>query len=197
MVRISKLSRPIPRWFTFRPMIPGWFTAIQSWPGRDGIRTRESGLAVRIFRSVSASESAGLAVSDGAGDTGDLTGTTTTLFTTTAGIIRIAGRSITGATSAAADLSVAQLSTAESEHGRSRAIARRRADMRPPAVRAVYAQALSAATIMAESRAVMRHADDPASEAAEAFTAVVADMAAAGVTKLSQDDRTRKIELTN
>src|SRR6202041_2841456 len=59
MVRISKLSRPIPRWFTFRPMIPGWFTAIQSWPGRDGIRTRESGLAVRIFRSVSASESAG------------------------------------------------------------------------------------------------------------------------------------------
>jgi len=30
-----------------------------------------------------------------------------------------------------------------------------------------------------------------------AFVAVVADTAAAGATKLSQDDRTRKIELTN
>lgn len=70
--------------------------------------------------------------------------------------------------------------------------------MRRLAARAVYAPALSAATIMAESRAVMHPADDPAlEEAAEVFTAAVADMVAAGVTKLSQDDRTQKIELTN
>jgi hypothetical protein len=42
----------------------------------------------------------------------------------------------------------------------------------------------------------MLPADDPASVAAVAFMAA-ADTAAAGVTKLSQDDRTRKIELTN
>src|ERR1700733_4665852 len=197
MARISRLSRLTPQWFMFRPMIPGWFTAIPSWPGRDGIRTLESGSAALICRSVSASESAGLAGSDGAGDTGDLTGIITTRSSITAAISHIAGRSITGATSAAVESRVAQPSMAEWERGPSKEAARRLADTRRLAGRAAYVRAPSAATITAGSRAAMLPAGGPASVAAVAFMAAVADTAAAGVTKLSQDDRTRKIELTN
>src|SRR5580704_15612423 len=73
----------------------GWFTGRQWSRGRDGIRTRGSGLAGRISRLGSASTwagSAGLAVD---GRIGALTGTTITRSITMCAITRTATRSIT------------------------------------------------------------------------------------------------------
>jgi hypothetical protein len=88
-------------------MIPGWFMDIPSWPGRDGTRTPESGLAAHICRLESVSESVSLEVLDGAGVTGDLIGTTTTQFTTTTGTTPEATRFTTGAITTAAEASEA------------------------------------------------------------------------------------------
>src|SRR5271157_4163289 len=98
MARTLTLSPLTPMWFTFRPITPGWFTDIPSWLGRDGIRIPESGLAVRISISESASESAGTAALAGAGAIGDSIGITDTRCMAAAGITRTAERFITGAT---------------------------------------------------------------------------------------------------
>src|SRR5208337_3056053 len=81
-----------------RPITRGWFTAIPSWLGRDGIRIREFGLAARISISESASESAGTAALAGAGAIGDSIGITDTQGITAAGTTPEAERFITGAT---------------------------------------------------------------------------------------------------
>lgn len=67
------------------PMIPGWFTEVPSWRGRDGTRIPESGMAVLTSRSELVSESVSSAAMDGAGLAGDLTGMTDTRPITTTG----------------------------------------------------------------------------------------------------------------
>src|SRR5277367_4455800 len=151
---------------------------IPSWPGRDGIRIQESGLADLISRSDSALESAGSADLDGDGDIGDLTGTTITQCLTTADIFRAAGRFITATTSGAESRAV-RLSMAESEPVRSRETGRRPVDTLLLAVRVAYARACSAATITVESPEAILPADAPASAAGRA---VVAERMAAEVT---------------
>src|SRR5271170_5843177 len=84
--RRLKLTLPTRTPFTFRPTIRGWFTDIPSWLGRDGIHIPESGLAARICHLDSALESAGMAVSVGAGVIGDSIGVADTQSTIMAGI---------------------------------------------------------------------------------------------------------------
>jgi len=57
-------------------MILGWFTAVRSRRGRGGIRIPESGMAARIFRSESDTESATSEVTAGAGIIGGPIGIT-------------------------------------------------------------------------------------------------------------------------
>src|SRR5579863_809490 len=92
----SILCRATPKLFTSRRTIPGWFTDIPSWHGRGGTRTPESGLAVRTFRSGSASESAGSAALDGAGAIGASIGTADIQFMAAPGTTRAAAYFTTG-----------------------------------------------------------------------------------------------------
>src|ERR1035438_9894959 len=85
-IRTSQLSLPTPRSCMYPRTIRGWFTGIQSWRGRDGIRILEFGLVARISHSESASQSGGSEVLVGDGVVGDSTGITTTQGLTTAGI---------------------------------------------------------------------------------------------------------------
>ncbi len=149
-------------WFTFRRMIPGWFTGIPSWRGQDGIRTLESGLGARIFRSELALESDGGAVLDGDGVIGDSTGITITRDSAVEGTTPGAGRSITGAHMLAADLLVAVVSTVPEELDHSMETGRRLEDMLRRAARAECARAPSAATTAAEKRGASRRAAGPA-----------------------------------
>jgi hypothetical protein len=73
-------------------MIHGWFTDIPSSRGRGGTRIPESGMPARTSHLELASESAFLAVLDGAGLIGDLIGTTATPSITTTGTTRRAER---------------------------------------------------------------------------------------------------------
>ena len=188
--------------FTSPPMILGWFTETPSWRGRVGTRILESGLAVRISRLESASESAGSEVLGGAGVIGDSIGITDTQFMTTTGTTPRAGRSTTGTasteievgaavtvTGTAAELvaaatqrtglplaGAAELTTVPAQHpGLSTETLRLIADTANPAARAASARAPSAATSMAERPEAIRHVEAPA-WVAEDFAA--ADLAA-------------------
>ena len=77
----------------------GWRTELPSWPGRDGIRIPEFGLAVRSCRGVAASGSVGSAVMDGVGITGDSIGVADTRRMAAADTTRGATLFITGAVS--------------------------------------------------------------------------------------------------
>src|ERR1700727_2336905 len=79
-------------------MIRGWSTEIPSSRGRGGIRIPASGLAVRLCRSDSASESVGSAALDGAGAIGDSTGITITQLLIMVGTTLGAPRSTTETT---------------------------------------------------------------------------------------------------
>jgi hypothetical protein len=177
-------------------MIRGWFMEIPSWRGRVGIRIPESGLTVRISRLASASESAGTAVSDGVGITGDSIGITGTQSTATAGTIPAATRFITGPILGGVDSGAADSTTAamaETGSAAETAADSRTAPDRPPGlstetgklpedtlnleVRAVCARAPSAATTMAAKPGAFPHAEVPVSAARTA----VADLTEADV----------------
>jgi hypothetical protein len=152
-------------------MILGWFTDIRWWPGRDGIRIRESGLADLISHSESALESGGGAGLDGDGVIGDSTGITTTRDLTAGGTTPEAERFITGAPMLAADLLVAVVSTGPVEGpDLLMETGRRLEDMLRRAARAGCARVLSAATITADRPGVSHRVEAPAS--VEGFTAV-------------------------
>src|SRR5271169_280837 len=137
--------------------IHGWFTDIPLWRGLGGIRIRGYGLAARISRSESASQSVGSEVLAGDGVIGASTGITTTQCITTAGITRGAERFTTGAV-----LVEQQRRVAVRRPGRSTEIGRRLADMLRHAVRAACARAPSAATAMADRQGVIPHGEAPA-----------------------------------
>jgi hypothetical protein len=128
------------------------------------------------FRSESASESGGSAVSDGAGVIGDSTGITITPCLTTADTFPVAQRFITGAISIAAERTVAESAVAElsivpvREPGLSAETTGPPADTPRPAAKAGSARVPSAATSVAERLGAFPRAEAPASAAAEDFT---------------------------
>src|ERR1700723_472965 len=128
--------------FMSPPMIRGWCTAVQLWPGRAGIRIPEFGMEARTSRSELVLELASSVALDGAGAIGDLTGITIMRFTTTAGTTPVAARFITGTISTAAEAIGAAVSTGPAEApGLSMETARLLEDMRNPAARVARAQA--------------------------------------------------------
>ena len=177
--------------FTSLRMIHGWFTDLPWSSGRDGTRIPESGTAAPTSHLELASESASLAVLDGAGPIGDSTGTTTTQPFITTGISRRAGRFITatliieGAADfvrtrglARVDPGAAKFSTVRGEPpDLSREAHRRREDSPNHAVKAESAPAPSATTTMAGSLGVIRRAEAPvlAAEESEAEAVVAVD----------------------
>src|SRR5208282_2631009 len=112
---MSTLSRLIPMWFTSRPITRGGFTDIPSRRGRDGIRTREFGLAARTSISGSASESVISEVLAGAGVIGDSIGVADTQCLAAAATTRGAERFITGAISTAEQARAAELTAVRAE----------------------------------------------------------------------------------
>ena len=84
-------------------MIPGWFTGIPLWRGRDGTRIPEFGLAARTFRSGWVLESASSEVLGGAGIVGDAIGVAVSQLLAAAGTTPGATRFITGAASTEAE----------------------------------------------------------------------------------------------
>jgi len=161
--------------FTSLHTIPGWFTDIPLWPGRDGIHIPESGLAGRTFRSELVSESAGTAALDGAGVGGDSTGVADIHFMAAAGTTPTATPFTTGA------ISTGEARERESITVQARCpdlsmetVRRLEATLLNPTVRAVFARALSAATIMADKPGVIHPVEAPAS-VAEDFTVVAAE----------------------
>jgi hypothetical protein len=138
------------------------------------------------FRSESASESGGSAVSDGAGAIGDSTGITITPCLTTADTFPVAQRFITGAISIAAERTVAESIVAElsivpvREPGLSAETTGPPADTPSPAAKAGSARVPSAATSVAERLEAFPRAEAPASAAAEDFTGAGVTLAAEG-----------------
>ena len=179
------LSLPTPMWFTSLRMTRGRFMDIPSRRGRDGIRIPESGLAARIFRSGSASESVGSEVLDGAGVIGDSIGAADTQCLAAAGTSPGAERFITEAPSPAAEAHAAELlahAAGAQPPILSTETGKRPADTPPLAARAASAQAHSAAMVMADRPRAIHHAEAPAWErvaAAERVVAVVVERAAA------------------
>src|SRR5580698_6924041 len=170
-----------------QPTIRGWFTDIPSWPGRDGIHTPESGLAVPTFHSESASESAGSAA--GAGIIGDSIGTTTSFSITTRHTTPTAELFITAAITTMAQSRTAMFTTVPAQPpGLSTAIARQLEDTLNRAVRAVSAPALTAAMTMADRCGVTRPAEAPV-WAVVALAEVEDLTAAAGIIDRREKDR--------
>src|SRR5580692_1312153 len=164
-------------------MIRGWSTEIRSWRGRDGIRILGSGSAVLTCRSDSASESVGSAALGGVGVIGDSTGITITQLSTMVGITPGAGRFTTETPTTEVEADAVDLMAGAADSATipeqlpdlSTEIAELPEDTPSPAIRAASAQVHSAATTMAERRGATRHAEAPASVAAEAFTAAEAE----------------------
>jgi hypothetical protein len=132
-----------------------------------------------------ASESASSAVLDGDGVIGASTGMADTQCITAAGTSLAAERFTTGAISTAAESRAAARSVPGLERGLSRETGRRLADTLHLVVRAAYARARSAATIMVESQGAIRHAEGPA---------WVAGALAEGLMAAAVVDRTRSFE---
>src|SRR5579863_10252809 len=176
----SILCRATPKLFTSRRTIPGWFTDIPSWHGRGGTRTPESGLAVRTFRSGSASESAGSAALDGAGAIGASIGTADIQFMAAPGTTRAAAYFTTG-TLFTGEGRVPEFITVLAQcPDPSTETARLREGTLHLAVRAVSAPvAPSVVTTAGERPGAFRRAETPASAAgfmgAVAATAVVVE----------------------
>src|SRR5208282_5894473 len=173
-------SSPLsPMWFTSRRITHGWFTDIPSWLGRAGIRTRESGLGGRIFRSDSVSESAGSAVLDGDGVIGASTGITTPCCLTTAGTSHGAELFIIGAITTGAALRAGVLmahapeliTIPERGPGLSTETGRRLADTQHLTARAASTRAHTVAMAMADRPGAFRHADRRASAGEQRLTA--------------------------
>jgi hypothetical protein len=136
----------------------------------------------------SVSELAFSAVLDGAGLSGDSIGITDTQCITTTGTTRGATRSTTVAISTEVAAFAAEVSLGAAEFttvlarrtGLSTGTPARLGDTLHPAVKAAFDPAPSAATIMADTHGANRHAEDPASVAAELVVVVVAVAAGIG-----------------
>ena len=175
--------------FTFRPTTLGWFTDPQSIRGHIGTRIPEFGMAARTSRSETASESVGGEVLGGAGGIGDSIGITVTQRMATTGTTPGAIRFTTEAITIEEEVSAALLPSCVAEDfaaamlftttragppNPSTEIPGLLEDMLNPAVKAASAPVPSAATTMADRKGVFRHAEAPASVAAEGLTGAVA-----------------------
>jgi hypothetical protein len=163
--------------FTSLHIIRGWFTGIRSWRGRGGIRILGFGLAVRIFRSDLALESAGGEDTDGDGAIGDSIGITITLCLTTAGITPEAGRFTTGAVLPEAEACGAGVLTAEGELGLSTETGKQLEATPHPTARAAHDREHSAATAMAGRPGATLHAVAPVWVAEDSMVEAVDRMA--------------------
>jgi hypothetical protein len=177
------------------PTTPGRFMGIPSRPGRAGTPIPESGLAVLTFPSASDLALGGLAALDGAGATGDLTGTAATPFITMAGITRGAEPFITGAVSteeeghAEAPMpGAAEFTTVRAQpSGRSTETRTPLADIPNHADKAACALALLAATVTVGRLGTSRRAARPASAEEPAAEEPAAEEAeAAGIDNSGQ-----------
>jgi hypothetical protein len=168
-------------------MIRGWFTDIRWWPGQDGIRIREFGLAARISHSAPDSELAFSVGTAGGGIDGDTTGITDMQFITTTGTTREATRFITATLTTEEEPNAAVLMAdvpaltretgqatgvwaGEAESltdpanrlGPSTEVHRRLEATLNPAAKMAPARAPSAATSMADRQEAIRHGGAPA-----------------------------------
>ena len=151
-------------------MIPGLSTEARLSRGRVGIPIRAFGMTDRRCSSELASALVFLGGTGGAGTTGVSIGITTTPFSITRDIARRAGRFTTATRSIAAEAPATLLIAAQGR-SLSAATAAPLAAMLSLAVRAEFAPALSAATVVAERSGVFPRAEAPASAVEAAFAA--------------------------